>query len=61
MCKMQSHLKAIKNILKTLKQLKIIGRKIINVIMNEMGMNHSLQIGTYAECIKFHAISTILK
>ena len=44
--KMQSHFKAIKNILKTLKQLKIIGHKIINAIMNDMVMNHSLHIGT---------------
>ena len=34
-----------------LKQLKILGPKIINAIMNEMGMNHSFHIGTYAECI----------
>ena len=44
--KMQSHFKAIQNILKTLKQLKIIGHKIINAIMNDMVMNHSLHIGT---------------
>ena len=46
MCNMQPHFKAIKNILNTLKQLKIIGRKIINDIMNDMGMNNSLHIGT---------------
>ena len=49
-CKMQSHFKAIKNVLNTLKQL-ILGRRIINAIMNDMGKNHSLHIGTYAECI----------
>ena len=54
--KMQLH----QNILNTLEQLKIRGLKIINAIMNDMGMNHSLHIGTYAECIKFHAISTFL-
>ena len=46
MCKMQSHFKAIKNILDTLKQFYKIGRKIINAIMNDMGMNHLLHIGT---------------
>ena len=46
MCKMQSHLKAFTNIY-TLKLLKILGHKII--IMNDMGMNHSLHIGTYVE------------
>ena len=56
--KMQLH----QNILNTLEQLKIRGLKIINAIMNDLGMNHSLlHIGTYAECIKFHAISTFLK
>ena len=41
MSKMQSHLKAIKNILNTLKQLKILSYKIFNAMMNDMGMNHS--------------------
>ena len=53
MCKILSHIKVIKNIL--------LGHKIIHVIMNDMGMNHSLHIGIYAACIKFHAISTFLK
>ena len=61
MSKMQSHLKAIKNILNTLKQLKILSYKIFNAMMNDMGMNHSFHICTYAECIKFHAISIFLK
>ena len=61
MCKIQSQLKAIKNFLNTLKQLKILNRKIINTIMKTIGMNHSLHNGTYAECIKVHAISTFLK
>ena len=59
MCIMLSHLKA-KTILNTLQQLKILGQKTINNIMNDMGMNHSLHIGTYAECINFHAISNSL-
>ena len=54
MCKMQSHFKAIKNILNTLKQFLKIGRKIINAIMNDMGMNHSLHIGT---CIMQNALN----
>ena len=57
---MQSHLKAIKNSLNTFKQLKLLACKIINAIMNTMGMNHSLHSGTYAECNKFHAISESL-
>ena len=43
------------------KRLKILGRKIINAIMNDMVMNHLLLADTYAECIGFHAISTFLK
>ena len=45
MCKMQAHFTAIKNILNTLKQLKIFGQKFINAIINEMGMNNSIHIG----------------
>ena len=48
MCKMQSHLKAIKNILH-LKAIKILDQKTFNAIMNYMGMNHSLHIGTYVQ------------
>ena len=43
--KMQLH----QNILNTLEQLKIRGLKIINAIMNDLGMNHSLHIGTYMQ------------
>ena len=41
MCKMQSHLKAIKNILH-LKAIKILDQKNVNAIMNYMGMNHAV-------------------
>ena len=63
MCKMQSHFKAIKNILNTLKQfLKKVVKFYINAIMNDMGMTiHYTLAHVYAECIKFHAISTFLK
>ena len=53
MCKILLHIKAIKNILNNLEQLKVLGHKIITAIMNDMDI--------YAECIKFHAISTFLK
>ena len=36
MCKMQSRLKS--------NQLRILGHKIINAIMNDMGMDHSLHM-----------------
>ena len=61
MSKMQPHLKAIKTIFNTLKQLKILSYEIFNVMMNDIGMNNSFHICTYAECIKFHAISVCLK